>query len=192
LTEGLSIILINTALLVFTANYLTMTTSYAGATVWLGPVSVSLPQLGAFAIALVITAAVYFLLTRTHTGSRIRATAQDAEAAQLLGINIKRVQAITFGLGVSAAGAAGALLMPIYYRVDPNAGAPFSLKAFIVVVLGGMGSVTGALVGGLLLGIVESISAVYISTGYKDAIGFVIFLLVLTLKPSGLLGKSKV
>ncbi len=192
LTEGLSIILTNLALLAFTANYLTMTTSYAGATVWLGPVSVSLPQLGASAIALVITAALYFLLTKTNIGKRIRATAQDAEAAQLLGINIKRVQSVTFGLGVAAAGAAGALLMPIYYRVDPTAGAPFSLKAFIVVVLGGMGSVTGALVGGLLLGIVESISAVYISTGYKDAIGFVIFLLVLTLKPSGLLGKSKV
>jgi branched-subunit amino acid ABC-type transport system permease component/ABC-type branched-subunit amino acid transport system substrate-binding protein len=192
LTEGLSIILTNIALLAFTANYLTMTTSYAGATIWLGPVSVSLPQLGAFGVALVITAALYFLLTQTTTGRRIRATAQDAEAAQLLGINIKRVQAITFGLGVAAAGAAGALLMPIYYRVDPTAGAPFSLKAFIVVVLGGMGSVTGALVGGLLLGIVESVSAVYISTGYKDAIGFVIFLLVLTLKPSGLLGKSKV
>jgi branched-chain amino acid transport system permease protein len=192
LTEGLSIILINSALLLFTGNYLTMTTSYAGATIWLGPVSVSLPQLGAFVIALIITAALYFLLTQTNMGRRIRATAQDAEAAQLLGINIKRIQAVTFGLGVAAAGAAGALLMPIYYRVDPNAGAPFSLKAFIVVVFGGMGSVTGALVGGILLGIVESISAVYISTGYKDAIGFVIFLLVLTLKPSGLLGKSKV
>jgi branched-chain amino acid transport system permease protein len=192
LTEGLSITLINLALYFFTANYLTMTTSYAGATVWLGPVSVSLPQLGAFGIALLITAALYFLLVQTNTGKRIRATAQDAEAAQLLGINIKRVQAVTFGLGVAAAGAAGALLMPIYYRVDPNAGTPFSLKAFIVVVLGGMGSVTGALVGGLLLGIVESVSAVYISTGYKDAIGFIIFLLVLTLKPSGLLGKSKV
>jgi branched-subunit amino acid ABC-type transport system permease component/ABC-type branched-subunit amino acid transport system substrate-binding protein len=192
LTEGLSITFINTALYFFTANYLTMTTSYAGATAWLGPVSVSLPQLGAFGVALLITAAVYFLLTQTNIGKRIRATAQDAEAAQLLGINIKRVQAVTFGLGVAAAGAAGALLMPIYYRVDPNAGTPFSLKAFIVVVLGGMGSVTGALVGGLLLGIVEATSAVYISTGYKDAIGFIIFLLVLTLKPSGLLGKSKV
>lgn len=192
LTEGISIILTNIALLAFTANYLTMTTSYAGATAWLGPVSVSLPQLGAFVVALIITGALYFLLMQTNTGRRIRATAQDAEAAQLLGLNIKRVQAVTFGLGVAAAGAAGTLLMPIYYRVDPTAGAPFSLKAFIVVVLGGMGSVTGALIGGILLGIVESISAVYISTGYKDAIGFVIFLLVLTLKPSGLLGKSKV
>jgi branched-chain amino acid transport system permease protein len=192
LTEGLSIVLINTALLLFTANYLTMTTSYAGATARLGGVSVSKPQLGAFAIACVITAALYLFLMKTDTGRRIRATAQDSEAAQILGVNIKRVQTLTFGLGVAAAGAAGALLMPIYYRVEPYAGAPFSLKAFIVVVLGGMGSVTGALVGGLLLGVAEALGAVYVSTGYKDAIGFVIFLLVLLLKPSGLLGKSRV
>jgi branched-chain amino acid transport system permease protein len=192
LTEGVSIVLINAALLIFTANYLTMTTSYAGATAQVGPVSVSLPQIGAFSIALVITAALYFFLMMTDTGRRIRATAQDPEAAQILGVNIKRVQALTFGLGVAAAGAAGSLLMPIYYRVEPNAGSPFTLKAFVVVVLGGMGSVTGALVGGILLGIAEALGAVYISTGYKDAIGFVIFLLALTLKPSGLLGKSKV
>ena len=192
LTEGISIVLINTALLLFTSNYLTMTTSYAGATFHLGGVSVSKPQMAAFAIAVVITAAVYVFLVRTGTGRQIRAASQDAEAARLLGINIKRVQALTFGLGVAAAGAAGSLLMPIYYRVEPNAGSPFTLKAFVVVVLGGMGSVTGALVGGIVLGLAESLGAVYVATGYKDVIGFVIFLLVLTLKPSGLLGKSKV
>ncbi|HVG18932.1 MAG TPA: ABC transporter substrate-binding protein [Blastocatellia bacterium] len=192
LTEGISILLINVALLAFTANYLTMTTSYAGATVHLGGVSLSLPQMAAFAIAFVITAAVYLFLMRTGMGRQIRASAQDPEAAQLLGINIRRVQAITFGLGVAAAGAAGSLLMPVYYRVEPYAGAPFTLKAFVVVVLGGMGSVTGALAGGILLGIAESLGAVYVSTGYKDVIGFVIFLFVLTVKPSGLLGKSKV
>ncbi|HXG65360.1 MAG TPA: ABC transporter substrate-binding protein, partial [Blastocatellia bacterium] len=192
LTEGISIVLVNLALLFFTANYLTMTTSYASATTRVGGVSVSLPQLAACGIALVITGALYLFLMKTDAGRRIRATAQDAEAAQILGINIKRVHALTFGLGVAAAGAAGSLLMPIYYRVEPGAGAPFSLKAFIVVVLGGMGSVTGALVGGLALGVAESLGAVYVSTGYKDAFGFVIFLLILTLKPSGLLGKSKV
>jgi branched-subunit amino acid ABC-type transport system permease component/ABC-type branched-subunit amino acid transport system substrate-binding protein len=192
LTEGVSILLINVALLAFTANYLTMTTSYAGATLHLGGVSLSLPQMAAFAIAFIITAAVYLFLMRTNMGRQIRAAAQDAEAAQLLGINIKRVQAITFGLGVAAAGAAGSLLMPVYYRVEPYAGAPFTLKAFVVVVLGGMGSVTGALAGGIVLGIAEALGAVYVSTGYKDVIGFVIFLLVLTVKPSGLLGRSRV
>ena len=192
LTEGISIVLINTALLLFTSNYLTMTTGYAGATFHLGGVSLSKPQIAAFSIAVVITAVVYVFLVRTSTGREIRATAQDAEAARILGINIKRVQGLTFGLGVAAAAAAGSLLMPIYYRVEPNAGSPFTLKAFVVVVLGGMGSVTGALVGGIVLGIAESLGAVYVATGYKDVIGFVIFLLVLTLKPSGLLGKSKV
>jgi branched-chain amino acid transport system permease protein len=192
LTEGISILLINIALLSFTANYLTMTTAYAGATLHVGGVSLSLPQMAAFAIAFIITAAVYLFLMRTSTGRQIRAAAQDAEAAQLLGINIKRVQALTFGLGVAAAGAAGSLLMPVYYRVEPYAGSPFTLKAFVVVVLGGMGSVTGALAGGIVLGIAEALGAVYVSTGYKDVIGFVIFLLVLTVKPSGLLGRSRV
>jgi branched-chain amino acid transport system permease protein len=192
LTEGISIVLINTALLLFTANYLTMTTGYAGATVQLGGVSVSLPQLAAFAIAFGITAGLYVFLMRTDAGRRVRATAQDAEAAQILGVNTRRVQTMTFGMGVAAAAAAGALLMPIYYRVEPYAGSPFGLKAFIVVVLGGMGSVTGALAGGLVLGVAEALGAVYVSTGYKDAIGFVIFLLILTLKPTGLLGKSRV
>ncbi|HXF42045.1 MAG TPA: ABC transporter substrate-binding protein [Blastocatellia bacterium] len=192
LTEGISIVLINTALLLFTSNYLTMTTSYAGATFHLGGISLSKPQMAAFAIAIVITAADYLFLVKTGTGRQIRATAQDPEGARLIGINIKRVQALTFGFGVAAAGAAGSLLMPIYYRVEPNAGSPFTLKAFVVVVLGGMGSVTGALVGGIVLGIAESLGAVYVATGYKDVIAFVIFLLVLTLKPSGLLGKSKV
>ena len=192
LTEGISIVLINTALLLFTSNYLTMTTSYAGATLHLGGISLSKPQMAAFGIAIVITAADYIFLVKTGTGRQIRATAQDPEGARLIGINIKRVQALTFGFGVAAAGAAGSLLMPIYYRVEPNAGSPFTLKAFVVVVLGGMGSVTGALVGGIVLGIAESLGAVYVATGYKDVIAFVIFLLVLTLKPSGLLGKSKV
>jgi branched-chain amino acid transport system permease protein len=191
LTEGVSIVLINIALLLFTSNYLTMTTSYAGATVRIAGVSVSLPQLAACVIAFAITIALYLFLVRSSTGRQIRAAAQDAESARLLGINIGRVQSVAFGLGVAAASAAGSLLMPVYYRVEPYAGSPFTLKAFVVVVLGGMGSVTGALVGGMVLGVTESLGAVYVSTGYKDAIGFLIFLLVLTLKPSGLLGKTK-
>ena len=192
LTEGVSIVLINSALLAFTANYLTLTTSYASATARLGGVSFSLPQLGASGVALLMTASLYLFFTKSAIGRQIRATSQDAEAAQLVGLNIGRIRMLAFGIGVAAAGAAGTLLMPVYYRVDPTAGSPFTLKAFVVVVLGGMGSVTGALVGGLVLGLAEALGAVYVSTGYKDAIGFLIFLLILTLKPSGLLGKSKV
>jgi branched-subunit amino acid ABC-type transport system permease component/ABC-type branched-subunit amino acid transport system substrate-binding protein len=190
LTEGLSIVLINTALLLFTSNYLTMTTAYSGATVRVAGVSLSVPQLAACGIAFLITLAVYFFITRTGAGRQIRAAAENTECSQLLGINIGRVQGIAFGIGVAAAGAAGSLLMPIYYRVDPYAGSPFTLKAFVVVVLGGMGSILGALIGGLVLGLAEALGAVYVSTGYKDAIGFVIFLLVLSWRPGGLLGSS--
>jgi branched-subunit amino acid ABC-type transport system permease component/ABC-type branched-subunit amino acid transport system substrate-binding protein len=192
LTEGISIVLINSALLAFTANYLTLTTSYASATAKFGGVSFSLPQLGASGVALAMTASLYLFFMKSAIGRQIRATSQDAEAAQLIGLNVGRIRMLAFGIGVAAAAAAGSLLMPVYYRVDPNAGSPFTLKAFVVVVLGGMGSVTGALVGGLVLGLAEALGAVYVSTGYKDAIGFLIFLLILTLKPSGLLGKSRV
>jgi branched-chain amino acid transport system permease protein len=107
-----------------------------------------------------------------------------------MGINVKRMSIIAFGLGASLAGTAGALISPTYY-IFPQIGSAFTLKAFVITVLGGMGSVVGATLGGIIIGVAESMGAVYISSGWKDVVVFVIFLLVLLFKPSGLMGKTR-
>jgi branched-chain amino acid transport system permease protein len=191
LTEGLGLVLVNLALLIFTGNYRQVRTSYSDAFIRVGGVSVSLPYSASFLIALAFTVVLYLFLTRTDTGRAMRAVSQDREAARLMGIDVNRIAQVAFGIGTAAAGIAGALLVPVYY-LFPAVGDPFTLKSFVVVVLGGMGSVIGAIFGGVTLGLAESLGAVYISTGYKDVIGFVIFLLVLVLKPSGLFGNSRV
>ncbi len=191
LTIGLGLIMSNTVMLIFTSDYKILTTSYSSSTFHLGGgVSVSWPLLISFLITSAITAVLYWFLLKTDTGQAIRATAQDREAAQLMGINVKRMSIIAFGLGSALAGTAGALISPTYY-IFPQVGSTFTLKAFVITVLGGMGSVVGATLGGVLIGITESMSAAYISSGWKDVVVFSLFLLVLLLKPSGLLGKSR-
>src|SRR5512136_1219554 len=128
---------------------------------------------------------------KTDMGQAIRATAQDRQAAQLMGINVNRMSIIAFGLGAALSGTAGALIAPTYY-IFPQVGGPFTLKAFVIVVLGGMGSVVGATLGGIVIGATESLAAVYISSGLKELVVYVLFLLVLLFRPAGLLGKSRV
>ncbi len=153
-------------------------------------ISVSSPLAISFIITFIITAFLYWFLKKTDTGQAIRATAQDREAAQLMGINVKRMSIIAFGLGASLAATAGALISPTYY-IFPQVGSTFTLKAFVITVLGGMGSIVGATLGGIIIGVAESLGAVYISSGWKDVVVFVLFLLVLLFKPSGLMGKSR-
>ncbi len=154
-------------------------------------ISVSTPLAISFVITVAITLLLYWFLMKTDTGQAIRATAQDREAAQLMGINVKRMSILAFGMGASLAGTAGALVSPTYY-IFPQIGGTFTLKAFVITVLGGMGSILGATVGGIIIGVAESLGAVYISAGWKDVVVYVLFLLVLLFKPSGLFGKSRV
>ena len=189
LTIGLGLIMSNSIMLAFTSDYKILTTTYSSGSINILGISVSQPLAISFAITVVITAALYWFLLKTDTGQAIRATAQDREAAQLMGINVKRMSIIAFGLGSALAGTAGALIAPTYY-IFPQVGSIFTLKAFVITVLGGMGSIVGATIGGVLIGIAESIGGVYIGAGWKEVIVFVLFLLVLIFKPSGLMGKS--
>ncbi len=189
LTIGLGLIMSNTAMLVFTSDYKILTTSYSSGSVSLGGVSVSQPMAISFLITVAVTAALGWFLKMTDTGQAIRATAQDRDAARLMGINVKRMSILAFGLGSALVATAGALISPTYY-IYPQVGSAFTLKAFVITVLGGMGSIVGAALGGILIGIAESLGAAYISAGWKDVVVFAIFLLVLLLKPSGLMGKS--
>jgi branched-chain amino acid transport system permease protein len=190
MTAGIGLVLTNAALLIFSPNYFTVLTTYSNATASIGKISVSLPLLWDFLICFGITGILYLFIMKTDTGCSIRAVAQNIDSARLMGINIDRIMIITFGVGAALVGAAGTLFMPIFY-VFPAIGELFTLKAFIVTVLGGMGSALGALVGGVTLGIVEQIGASYISMALKDVLGFVIFVLVLIFRPSGLVGKSR-
>jgi branched-chain amino acid transport system permease protein len=190
LTIGLGLIMSNTVMLAFTSDYKILSTRYSSSSVSLYGISISLPLLVSFAITTVITVALYWFLLKTDTGQAIRATAQDREAARLMGINVRRMSIIAFGLGSALAATAGALISPTYY-IFPQVGSSFTLKAFVITVLGGMGSVIGATLGGILIGIAESIGGVYFGSGWKEVVVFVLFLLVLLFKPSGLLGKSR-
>lgn len=190
LTIGLGLVMSNAIMLGFTSDYRILTTSYSSSSFQLLGISVSQPLLYSFLVTAAITGALFWFLQTTDTGQAIRATAQDRDAAQLMGINVKRMSVLAFGLGTALAGIAGALLAPTYY-IFPQVGSPFTLKAFVVVVLGGMGSIVGATLGGVLIGVTESLSAVYISSGLKELVVYVLFLLILLFRPAGLLGKSR-
>jgi branched-chain amino acid transport system permease protein len=190
LTIGMGLVMSNAVMLAFTSDYKILSTKYSSSSFNIFGISISSPLLISFAITIIITVALYWFLYRTDTGQAIRATAQDRGAAQLMGINVKRMSIIAFGMGAALAGTAGALISPTYY-IFPQVGSVFTLKAFVITVLGGMGSIIGATLGGVLIGIAESVGGVYFGSGWKDVIVFMVFLLVLLFKPSGLLGTSK-
>jgi branched-chain amino acid transport system permease protein len=144
-----------------------------------------------FLITVAVILGLYWLLMRTEVGRAMRATAQNRDAAELQGVDTSRTRGLAFGIGVGLAAVAGALLLPVLY-VIPTVGGTFALKAFVVTVLSGMGNVLGAIGGGLILGITESLGAAYASSAYRDAFGLVAFLIVLLVRPAGLFGKSRV
>ncbi|MFG1420734.1 branched-chain amino acid ABC transporter permease [Roseixanthobacter liquoris] len=154
----------------------------------IGPVSLSWLRLLVLGLALALIAATYALINRTKLGKAMRATFQDSSTAALMGVNINLVYTMTFALGSSLAAAAGALLGPVFV-VTPTMGDLASLKAFAIVILGGLGSISGATIGGFILAFVEEIGAGYISSGYRDAMGFIIIILVLLFRPTGLFAR---
>jgi branched-chain amino acid transport system permease protein len=189
-TAGLSLLIANVALFAWTGDYRTIKLRYALTPLRPFGIAVPIPLAIAFLLAIVITVCLYLFLARTDPGRAIRATSQNPEAAALMGIDVDRISMLTFGLGSALAGAAGVLLAPSLY-LYPTVGELLVAKCFVIVVLGGLGSVSGAIAGGILLGLVESLGAVYVSVAYKDTIGFVIFLLVLLFRPSGLFGVGR-
>jgi branched-chain amino acid transport system permease protein len=190
-TAGLSYLLANAAQLVWKANFRSLPSALTARSLFVGGISLNYSLLWAFVAALMLSGFTYLFLIYTDSGRAIRATAQDREAAALMGVQIHRTNMLAFALGTALAGMAGVLLTPVFY-VYPYVGRVFLVKAFVVVVLGGMGSVLGASLGGLLFGVVESVASLLISSGYRDAVGLVIFLLVLLFKPSGLFGRSRI
>ena len=189
LTFGLSLLLVNLVLLVFHGDSKAVTPGYSGANFALGAITVSWTKLLTLGVALAITGVMQLWLSRSKTGRAIRATAQDIGAAQLSGVRVAHLYAIVFGLGAGLAGAAG-VLVGLNQSLNPTMGDAYIIKAFVVCVLGGLGSVEGALVGGLLYGVLEALGSQFIGTGLQDAVALVVLLAVLVFRPRGLLGRA--
>lgn len=201
LTLGLALFIENLMLVVFTATPRSIRLDYGRGVTEIGPLAIEFPiriagttitltKLAAFIFAVLLTALLYLLLQRTTLGKAIRATAQNKEGARLVGISTDRISLITFGLGVACVGAAAALVLP-FLAVDPQVGNTFNITAFVIVVLGGMGSIPGALLGGLIIGLTQELGVVFAPSSTKLIGVFLVFILVLLLRPQGLLGKKE-
>jgi branched-chain amino acid transport system permease protein len=186
-TLGLSIVMENLALLFFKSDTRTIDTAYTLTTWSIGPAMIALPKLVAFVGALVVSALLLLLVRGTDLGRAIRAVAREKQGARLMGIDVEHVYAMCFGIGLACLGAAACFLLPAYY-VNPQVGNGFVLVAFTIVVLGGMGSFAGALLGGLLIGVVESLGGLFWGESLGQIGIFLIFIVVLLLRPQGLFG----
>jgi len=188
-TFGLALLLRYSALWYFGASFRTLPETLVGGTLLIGPIRIESARLLAGVVALLVTAGLHLILTRTALGSRMLAVAEDATAAELMGIRPERMQAVAWGLAAAATGIAGALIANFFY-VAPTVGETLAIVAFVTVSLGGFGSVPGALVAGLLIGVIESVSAYAIGAIYKDIVVYILFVLALWLRPQGLMGKA--
>ncbi len=185
-TAALILVIQNLALILWRADYRGITVRMPLIT--LGPVFISATRFIAFAGGIAASLILYYLLMKTDVGIRIRAVAQDPEVSQLLGVNVPRIQTITFGLGALLAGVSGSLMIPIF-MVNPTVGGSFGLIAWVIIVLGGLGSFTGALIGSFVVGFIEAFIGVLISLEIARAVAFLAFILILLFKPAGILGE---
>jgi len=188
-TFGLGVFLQNAAQFLWRPDFRTLGDTWVTGRFALAGVYVSGPQVAAAAGAVITTGALWWLLSRTELGRALLATAEDRQAASLMGINPDRMFAFAWGLGAACVGVAGALLSTFYY-VFPQVGGVFALIAFVAVALGGFGSVVGAFAGGVLIGVVESLAGVFVAPAVKNLFVFAIYLVVVLLRPRGLVGKQ--
>ncbi|MBW1721641.1 MAG: branched-chain amino acid ABC transporter permease [Deltaproteobacteria bacterium] len=187
---AMGLILENTALLLWGPDHRSPQTALGLEAFWIGPVMVDVSRLIAFALAILITSLIFFFLKKTDIGKSIRAAADNRTGAILVGIDVNRIFNIAFGIGAASTGAAGALLLPLM-PVSPHMGHDFTLTAFIVVILGGLGNLMGALIGGLILGVTESLSTLLLPATLKQVVSFSILVLIMIFRPRGLFGGKK-
>jgi branched-chain amino acid transport system permease protein len=187
-TMALSIFLQNAALMIMTADLRDVPPIF-GRSIVIGPIHLKVELLLGFLITLVCTFALQWMIRRTYLGKAIRATVQDGEAAMLMGIPVPRIFLITFAGGSALVGLAACIMMPLF-SVFPSVGLNFVLIAFVIVVLGGMGSIEGALLGGVCVGVVQSLSGYYVAPAFGQMFFFILFLLVMIFRPNGLLGQQ--
>lgn len=187
---GLSLILQNLALRFFTADTRGITTAYSGMVFTVAGVRFPVVRLGGLALALIVLLALDLFLRKTYTGKALRATVENWEAATLMGIDIQRVYLLSFVMGASLAGVAGCLVA-VGYSIEPMMGLTWTLKGLIVMVLGGLGSIMGTFVGGLILGVTESATGFFLSLTYREVVGLVLFLAILVFRPQGLFGRKE-
>lgn len=189
ITFGLEVVLTYLAQIFFSADFRTINPPYAGASFQLGPVVLPLARLLAFGVAIVLTVGMWLFLLHTRLGRAIRATSQNLVAARLYGVEPRHLYAMTFGLGLALAGAAGGLYGTVS-QINPYIGAELTAKSFAIAIIGGLDNPLGVIVGGLFLGIVESLTALYIGPTFANVASFSVLVLVLIVRPSGLLGKT--
>ncbi len=188
LTFGIEIFINNLAQVLWSADVRMVQVPYGAANFSIGTVAtVPIVRLMAFLLVIVISLILFYILNRTTLGRSIRATSQDLDAARLTGVDVPRTYAVTFGLGVGAAGAAGTL-WSILFPITPMMGGILTLKSFVVVIIGGLGSMLGPLIGGLILGLTEAMGTNLLGATYENLIGFTILVLVLIIRPKGILG----
>ena len=189
LTFGLARVLENIMVLLWTGDWRSVTTGYTGASLYLFGISLPYIRILAFGMALLTAFLLSIFLKHSRTGMAIRSITFNIEGAQLVGVDLARIYAITFAIGAALTGIAGSLIATIY-SFSPFHTMPYLAWAFVVVVMGGLGSTYGAVIGGVMLGIIEAFATVYIGPGYQQAVGFIILVLLLIFRPQGLFGKK--
>jgi branched-chain amino acid transport system permease protein len=189
ITFGFDVVFVYLAQFLFTADFRTINPTYSGSNVDLHGVTIPYSQAGAFLVAILLAGALYLFLDQTRTGRAIRATAQNLTAARLYGVNPRRIYALTFGVGAALAGAAGGLF-GVISQITPYIGITLTAKSFVIAILGGLDKPLGVIVGGLVLGIAEAMTDLYLGSTFKDIISFGLLVVILVARPAQLVGRA--